>query len=61
MSGPRGRLIEFLLLSGQRLNEVARLTWDEVKEDRLEISGLRNKSGETLTTPLLPSLLQILK
>ena len=61
MSGPQGRLIEFLLLSGQRLNEVARLTWDEVKEDRLEISGLRNKSGETLTTPLLPSLLQILK
>ena len=60
MGGPRGRLIEFLLLSGQRLNEVARLTWDEVKEDRLEIPGLRNKSGETLITPLLPSLLKIL-
>ena len=61
MGGPQGRLIEFLLLSGQRLNEVARLTWDEVKEDRLEIPGLRNKSGETLITPLLPSLLQILE
>ena len=60
MGGPQGRLIEFLLLSGQRLNEVARLTWDEVKEDRLEIPGLRNKSGETLITPLLPSLLEIL-
>ena len=35
--------------------------WDEVKEDRLEIPGLRNKSGETLITPLLPSLLQILE
>ena len=61
MGGPQGRLIEFLLLSGQRLNEVARLAWDEVKENRLEIPGLRNKSGETLITPLLPSLLQILE
>ena len=61
MGGPQGRLVEFLLLSGQRLNEVARLSWDEVKEDRLELPGLRNKSGETLVTPLLPSLLQILE
>ena len=45
MGGPQGRLIKFLLLSGQRVNEVARLTWDEVKENRLEIPGLRNKSG----------------
>lgn len=61
MSGPQGRLIEFLLLSGQRLNEFARLTWDKVKENRLEIPGLKNKFGETLQTPLLTSLLQILE
>ena len=52
--------VRFLLFSGQRLNEIARLTWDEVMDDHIAIPRDRNKSGETIITPLLPHLKKIL-
>ena len=52
--------VRFLLFSGQRLNEIARLTWDEVMDDHITIPRDRNKTGETIVTPLLPHLKEIL-
>ena len=48
--------VKFLLFSGQRLNEIAKLTHDEVMDDHVSIPRDRNKSGETIITPLLPHL-----
>ena len=45
-----------MLFSGQRLNEIAKLTHDEVLDDHIAIPRDRNKSGETIITPLLPHL-----
>ena len=53
--------VRFLLFSGQRLNEIARLTWDEVMDDHIAIPRDRNKSGETIITPLLPHLREIIE
>ena len=57
----QGGFVRFLLLSGQRLNEIAKLTWDEVKDDHIVIPRDRNKSGETIITPLLPHLTKIIE
>ena len=52
--------VKFLLFSGQRLNEIARLTWDEVMDDHIAIPRDRNKSGKTIITPLLPHLRELI-
>jgi integrase len=61
LAGVQGGFVKFLLLSGQRLNEIARLTWDEVMDDHIAIPRDRNKSGETIITPLLPHLKEIIE
>ncbi len=61
LAGARSGFVKFLLFSGQRLNEIARLTWDEVTDDHIAISRDRNKSGETIITPLLPHLKEIIE
>ena len=48
--------MKFLLFSGQRLNEIAKLTRYEIMDDHIAIPRDRNKSGETIITPLLPHL-----
>ena len=57
----QGGFVKFLLLSGQRLNEIAKLTWDEVMDDHITIPRDRNKCGETIITPLLPHLTEIIE
>ncbi|MDA9194022.1 tyrosine-type recombinase/integrase [Alphaproteobacteria bacterium] len=52
--------VKFLLFSGQRLNEIAMLTSHEIMDDHIAIPRDRNKSGETIITPLLPHLKEIL-
>ena len=60
LGGVQADFVKFLLFSGQRLNEIAKLTNDEVMDDHIAIPRDRNKSGETIITPLLPHLRDIL-
>ena len=60
LAGVQADFVRFLLFSGQRLNEIAKLTHDEVMDDHIAIPRDRNKSGETIITPLLPHLRDIL-
>ena len=60
LAGVQADFVKFLLFSGQRLNEIAKLTHDEVMDDHIAIPRDRNKSGETIITPLLPHLRDIL-
>ena len=60
LGGVQADFVKFLLFSGQRLNEIAKLTHDEVMDDHIAIPRDRNKSGETIITPLLPHLRDIL-
>ncbi len=63
MSYPYGPLIRLLILTGQRENEVAGMTWDEVNfEQKLwTIPAARMKSGRTHEVPLVPDALALLK
>ena len=60
LGGVQAAFVKFLLFSGQRLNEIAKLTHDEIMDDHISIPRDRNKSGETIITPLLPHLQDIL-
>jgi integrase len=53
---PLGGVLRLLLLTGARLNEIARLRWDEVSEDgtTLTISSDRVKNGRAFVLPLAP-------
>lgn len=61
LAGAQGGFVKFPLFSGQRLNEIAKLTQDEVMDDHIAIPRDRNKSGETIITPLLPHLKEIIQ
>jgi integrase len=52
--GPFGRLIQFLVLTGQRREEVSGLSWPELSEDRLTwtIPRSRAKNGKAHLVPL---------
>jgi integrase len=56
LAGVQADFVKFLLFSGQRLNEIAKLTRYEIMDDHIAIPRDRNKSGETIITPLLPHL-----
>jgi integrase len=60
LAGVQAAFVKFLLFSGQRLNEIAKLTRHEILNDHIAIPRDRNKSGETIITPLLPHLQDIL-
>ena len=60
LAGVQAAFVKFLLFSGQRLNEIAKLTRHEILDDHIAIPRDRNKSGETIITPLLPHLQDIL-
>ena len=49
---PFGQYIRILILTGQRKNEIERLTWNEYLNDRLEIPSIRSKNGKPILTPL---------
>lgn len=60
LAASQASFVKFLLFSGQRLNEIAKLTSDEIMLDHIAIPRDRNKSGEVMITPLLPHLKQII-
>ena len=60
LGGVQAAFVKFLLFSGQRVNEIAKLTVNEIMNDHIAIPRDRNKSGETVITPLLPHLKEII-
>lgn len=50
------RLIFFGLYTGQRLGDLARLTWQNVDLDRDEIRFVSRKTGRTMIIPIAPPL-----
>jgi integrase len=61
--GPFGPFIQMLILTGQRRNEVGRMTWDEVdlNERIWVIPGNRAKNGQPHTVPLSDAAFAILQ
>src|SRR5439155_18680894 len=49
-------LIYFGLYTGQRLGDLARLTWRNVDLDRDQIRFVRRKTARTMITPIAPPL-----
>jgi integrase len=58
-----GKIVRLLALTGQRRDEIARLTWDEVNfdEKQIELPGSRTKNGRPHIVPLSPPAIAILK
>lgn len=63
MGAPFGALIQFLILTGQRLREAANMTWDEVDmgQKLWTIPASRMKSRQVQEVPLAPMALALLK
>jgi integrase len=60
MEYPFGPLYRVLLLTGQRLREVAEMTWQEVQGDKWFLPAARSKNGDEHTVPLSPEVVMIL-
>jgi integrase len=56
LTPPFGDVFRLLLMTGARLNEIARLQWSELTDDGLAItlSGARTKNGRPFQLPLAP-------
>ena len=61
LGGSYGALTKLLLLTGARRNEIARLTWDEIKADEIVLPPDRNKTAEWLHIPLTPLMRSIIE
>ena len=60
LSEPFGAFVRLLILTGQRRDEVARMTADELAGDVWTIPGDRAKNGEPHAVPLSPEALAVL-
>jgi integrase len=60
LSEPFGAFVRMLMLTGQRRDEVARMTDDELAGDLWTIPGDRAKNGEPHLVPLSPEALGVL-
>ena len=60
---PFGSLVQLLMLTGQRLNDIARADWSEIDRDAamLRIPPERFKSGVAQEVPLTPKALAIIE
>ena len=61
LGGSYGALAKLLLLTGARRNEIARLTWHEIKADEIVLPPERNKTAEWLHIPLTPLMRSIIE
>ena len=61
MEYPFGPLYRVLLLTGQRLREVAEMTWLEVDDDTWTLPASRSKNGDEHVVPLSPEVVAILQ
>jgi integrase len=62
IGGAYGGIIEFLILTGQRREEVARITWDELDQERgiWRLPASRTKNGKQHVVHLSPEALNVL-
>ena len=62
LPGPSGSVLRLLLIAGARLNEIARLRWEEVSDDLsiITIPGERTKNSRALVVPLPPLARQLI-
>ena len=58
---PFGPIVNLLMLTGARRNEIAALRWPEIKDDRIELTGARMKAGEPHTIPLSSAAVTIIE
>jgi integrase len=58
--GTYGALVKFLLLTGARLNEAARMEWDELSGADWTLPAARNKTKVDLLRPLSPQAMAVL-
>ena len=56
----QGDLVKFLILFGQRINEITNLKWSDIKDDSFEIPKERSKNMQKIITPLTTHLKDIL-
>jgi integrase len=61
MEYPFRPLYRVLVLTGQRLREVAEMTWQEVDGDTWTLPGSRSKNGDEHVVPLSPEVVAILE
>lgn len=61
MEYPFGPLYRVLLLTGQRLREVAEITWREVEGNTWTLPATRSKNGDEHTVPLSPEVMAIIE
>ena len=54
------RIVRMLLLSAARLNEVARLTWQEIQGDVLTVPGSRTKTKIDHAVPITPRMTDLI-
>jgi integrase len=54
-------LVRFLLLTGARRAEAARMTWTEIDEDGWNLPASRNKTKKELTRPLSAAALAVIE
>jgi integrase len=47
-----GAVLQLLMLTGQRANEIAELRWDEVQDDQIVLPAERTKNGRAHIVPL---------
>jgi integrase len=60
-SGAFPAVLRFLLLTGARRAEAARMTWQEIDGDTWNLPGSRNKTKVDLTRPLSSTALSVLE
>jgi integrase len=58
---PFGAIVKMLVLTGQRLNEIAALSWNEVDKTLITIPSSRMKSKRAHEVPLAPDALALMK
>jgi integrase len=58
-----GTIVKLLILTGQRLGEIAALRWSEINFDRgvISLSGDRTKNGRPHEIPMSPTVRSLLK
>lgn len=61
MGYPFGSLYRVLLLTGQRLREVAEMTWQEIDGGNWTLPASRSKNGDQHIVPLSPEVVAVLK
>ena len=58
---PFGTVIQLLILTGARRNEIGSLRWSEIGENRITLDGTRTKNGEPHDIALSAAAVQLLK